>query len=160
MKQLSALLLFVLTLTVSCNNASNESIPITNVNDTATTVQNKIMIPETSCYASSLNKDTVQMKLEVFEKVVTGSLAYNLYEKDRNEGVFEGILKGDTLVAEYLFKSEGTQSLRQVVFLIKDGTATEGYGDMEEKNGKMVFKSLAGIVFGKGVILKKEACSY
>ena len=56
--------------------------------------------------------------------------------------------------------SEGTQSVRQVVFLIKGETAIEGYGDIEEKDGKMVFKNLSSVVFGKGVILKKEDCNY
>ena len=77
------------------------------------------------------------MKVEVFENVVTGTLSYKFYQKDSNKGEFEGTLKGDTLLADYTFMSEGTQSVRQVVFLIKGETAIEGYGDIEEKDSKL-----------------------
>ena len=54
--------------------------------------------------------------------------------------------------------SEGKLSARQVIFLLKDSTATEGYGDMEEKDGKMVFKNTNDITFGTGLVLKKAEC--
>ncbi len=54
--------------------------------------------------------------------------------------------------------SEGKESVRQVIFLIKDNIAVEGYGNMEENNGKMIFKNQKEIVFGKGLILKKVEC--
>ena len=48
--------------------------------------------------------------------------------------------------------------MRQVAFLIKDSIATEGYGDMEEQDKKMVFKNLNTIDFNKGVKLKQVDC--
>ncbi|MDQ3022098.1 MAG: hypothetical protein M3R36_16225 [Bacteroidota bacterium] len=160
MKQLLWLFFFVIILTVSCNNISNKSRTSSNGEDTAKTVENKIQIPVSTCYEGISNQDTIRMKLEVFENVVNGILTYQLHEKDNNKGEFEGQLKGDTLIADYKFMSEGTQSIRQVVFLIKDNVAIEGYGDMEEKNGKMVFKNVKEAVFGKGITLKKEECNY
>lgn len=159
MKQLSGLLFFVITLT-SCNNNSEQATSAANGGDTSKVVENKIQIPVSSCYASISNKDTVRLKLEVFENVVTGSLVYKLHEKDSNKGELEGQLKGDTLIADYKFMSEGTQSVRQVIFLIKDSVAIEGYGNMEEKNGKMVFKNVKEAVFDKRFALKKEVCNY
>lgn len=159
MKKLSALLILVLTLNESCNENPKEVAPIVNTSD-STTVENKVSAPVTSCYAGYSKKDTFKMKVELLDKVVTGTLAYQFYEKDNNKGTLSGIRKGDTLVADYKFMSEGMQSVRQVVFLLKNSTAIEGYGDMEEKNGKMVFKNMASVVFGKGVILKKEDCNY
>lgn len=120
---------------------------------------NTTMMPVTSCYASASNGDSIQLKVEVFEKAVVGTLQYNWKEKDRNKGEYEGVMKGDTLFADYRFMSEGKESARQVAFLIKDGKATEGYGDMEEKDGKMVFKNTGGLQFGKGVVLSKSACN-
>jgi hypothetical protein len=116
------------------------------------------MIPSSSCYFSTTGKDTVKLKVEVFPNVVTGRLSYNLYQKDSNKGEFEGYLHGDTLLADYKFMSEGKLSTRQVIFLIKDNIATEGYGDMEEKDGKMVFKNTNDITFGKGLVLRKVDC--
>lgn len=66
------------------------------------------MIPVSSCYAGSLNKYNFLIKVEVFQKVVTGSLAYQFYEKDKRKGALEGVLNGDTLVADFKFMSEGT----------------------------------------------------
>jgi len=90
--------------------------------------------------------------------VVTGKLSYQFFDKDSNIGEFDGRLYGDTLLADYKFMSEGKLSTRQVILLIKDSVATEGYGDMEEKEGKMVFKNTNDITFGKGLILKMVEC--
>ncbi|MEJ7822336.1 MAG: hypothetical protein WKF85_08445 [Chitinophagaceae bacterium] len=160
MKQLSLLLFFAITLSVSCNNNSDQEKTSSIAIDSAKTVENKIQIPVSTCYASISKKDTVRLKVEVFENGITGSLIYRLHQKDSNSGEFEGQMKGDTLVADYKFMSEGTQSVRQVIFLVKDSIAREGYGNMEEKNGKMVFKNVKEVVFGNGMILKREACNY
>jgi hypothetical protein len=81
-----------------------------------------------------------------------------LYEKDSNKGKLEGKLYGDTLVADYKFMSEGIESVRQVAFLIKDSVAIEGYGDIEQKDGKTVFKNLKSLDFTHGLPLAKVDC--
>ncbi len=155
----SFLVLFLAAIIIaSCNNEPKKSTEATTVGDTSKTVENKIMIPASSCYFSTTGKDTVQLKLEVFPNVVTGKLLYKFYEKDSNTGEFNGQLHGDTLLADYKFISEGKLSTRQVIFLIKNGTATEGYGNMEEKEGKMIFKDVNGVSFGKGLVLQKVEC--
>ena len=142
----------------SCNSGQNKSNSVTTTEDTSKPVENKIMIPASSCYSLITGKDTVFLKTEIFPNVVTGILSYKFYEKDSNKGGIDGKLSGDTLIADYKFMSEGTQSTRQVIFLLKDSIATEGYGNMEEKNGKMVFKDLNQVSFGKGLVLKKVPC--
>jgi len=155
----SFLILFLAAITIaSCNNETKKSTKTNTVQDTVKTVENKIMVPASSCYSSTTGKDTFLLKVEVFPNVVTGKLSYRFYEKDSNEGEFDGQLYGDTLLADYKFMSEGKLSTRQVIFLIKNNTATEGYGNMEEKNGKMVFKDIKGVSFGKGLSLKKVEC--
>jgi len=116
------------------------------------------MIPNTVCYSGFIGKDTVFLKTEIFPNVVIGNLVYKFHEKDSNKGDIDGVLKNDTLVADYKFFSEGQSSVRQVAFLIKDSTATEGYGPMEEKEGNMLFKNVNEIDYGKGFILKKVPC--
>ncbi len=156
----SFLVLFLAAILIaSCNNEQKKPIETTMVKDTVKTVENKIMIPASSCYSSITGKDTVILKVEVFPNVVTGKLSYQFYEKDSNKGELTGQLKGDTLLADYKFMSEGTQSIRQVIFLIKNNIATEGFGNMEEKNGKMVFKDMKGVSFETGLILNKVECS-
>jgi hypothetical protein len=143
---------------ISCNNEQKQSTVITQIEDTLPPVENKVMIPVSSCYSTTTGKDSVFLKVEVFPNVVTGKLSYKIYQKDSNEGEFEGQLHGDTLLADYKFMSEGKESVRQVIFLIQNSMAIEGYGNMEEKNGKMLFKDTKGITFGKGLILKKVPC--
>lgn len=142
----------------SCNTEPKKSAEVTTMKDTSKPVENKIMIPSSTCYFNTTGKDTVKLKVEVFPNVVTGRLSYIFYQKDSNKGEFDGQLHGDTLLADYKFMSEGKLSSRQVIFLIKDSIATEGYGNMEEKEGKMVFKNIKDVSFGKGLVLKKTAC--
>ncbi|CAN5506193.1 hypothetical protein BH11BAC5_BH11BAC5_25610 [soil metagenome] len=128
------------------------------VGDSSTSGEMKIMIPNTYCYSTTGGKDSVYLKLEKFPNVVTGQLLYKLYEKDSNTGDIDGVLRGDTLIADYKFRSEGTESVRQVIFLIKGDVAKEGYGEMEERDGKTVFKNLQEINFLKSPTLQKITC--
>lgn len=54
--------------------------------------------------------------------------------------------------------SEGQLSTRQVIFLIKNNVEKEGYGKMEEKNRKMIFKYIKGRGFETGLALNKVEC--
>ena len=117
-----------------------------------------IQIPRSDCYISVSGKDTFGLKIEVFPNVVTGVLRYDFHEKDKSAGELDGKLTGDTLFAEYRFMSEGTRSIRQVAFLVKDSIVTEGTGEMIEKDGKMMFKSPANLDFTKGIKYRKVPC--
>ena len=146
-------LLFLLSLSVfSCNHTSNQS------SESDTTEEIKAMIPAQTCYVGAIGRDSIFLKTEQFPNVVTGTLEYKNYEKDRSRGEIDGIMHGDTLVADYTFTSEGKSSVAQVVFLLQGDTAVEGHGDKEEKDGKMVFKAPDKISFDQSVILTKVAC--
>lgn len=146
------LVTLLMLLAVSCNNNTN------NKNTETADSDMKIMIPESGCYGSFSGSDTVLLKIEVFPTVVTGLLKYQLQEKDKNEGTIEGKLYGDTLIADYTFFSEGKSSVREVAFLIQGDQATEGYGNMAETNGKMVFTDKSAIDFSKGIKLNPIDC--
>lgn len=154
----TTLIISLLLATVACNPDTRQ----TAADDTGPadedTTGMTIQIPETGCYANISARDTVKLKVETFPNVVTGTLLYNFFEKDKNTGEIEGRLMGDTLLADYTFMSEGIRSTRQVVFLIRDSIAIEGYGAMEEKEGRMVFKDIREIDFSKGMKLTKVSC--
>jgi hypothetical protein len=111
-----------------------------------------------SCYQSINNKDTVLLDLTVADKAVSGNLQYNFFGKDKNKGTFSGEMRGDTILVNYIFTSEGTTSTRQVIFLKKGNTLVEGYGEMEEKGNKMIFKNINTIDFSKSIVLKQIDC--
>ena len=136
---------------IACNNNPKEN------NNTVRSGQ-KATNTETNCYAYTVNRDTVFIQIQLDGNNVTGDLLYNLQEKDKNKGKLTGLMKGDTLFAEYTFLSEGIESVREVAFIKNGNDYKEGYGDMEEKNGKMVFKNSAGLNFDGIIILKPVKC--
>lgn len=136
-------------LAIACNNNADDKQAEGSVQGQETT----------ACYAGSSGKDTITLSLSTTGDNVIGSLDYKFYEKDRNHGSVSGHLAGDTLIADYIFTSEGLQSIRQVAFLKKENTLIEGHGDMEEKNGKMVFKNTGTLHFTGGFVLQKTACN-
>ena len=115
-------------------------------------------IPVITCYEKISNQDTFRLRVEFFEGKVTGTLAYLFHEKDSNIGEYEGRMHGDTLVADYIFTSEGSTSVRQVAFRIDNQTAQEGYGDMKNVDGKMTFSDWKTLTYGQGVILSIKEC--
>lgn len=118
-----------------------------------------IKLPGYKCYINQAAGDSFWLQLNIFENNVTGNLKYIFKEKDSNRGELEGAMKGDTLIADYTFRSEGQKSVRQVAFLLKDSTATEGYGDMEEKDGKLMFKNPGKLTFSQGIVMKLTSCA-
>jgi len=123
-----------------------------------TTMDHADDAPVINCYEKISNQDTFRLRVEFFEGRVTGTLAYIFHEKDSNFGEYEGRMHGDTLIADYIFSSEGSTSVRQVAFRINNQTATEGYGDMKEIDGKMTFSDWKTLAYGQGVIMSKKDC--
>ncbi|WP_083421845.1 hypothetical protein [Arsenicibacter rosenii] len=144
----ATLLLPVLVFSYGCQQADKKQ-----QTDTADTQK-----PATTCYRLVTGQDTVSMQLTTKGSDAEGALTYNFYEKDRNQGTFTGTFHGDTLLANYTFQSEGTQSIREVAFLRQGDELVEGYSDMEDQNGKFVFTDKATISFTEGIRLKKESC--
>ena len=110
------------------------------------------------CYALITASDTVRLSMTQRGSEVTGTMLVQLSEKDRNTGTLQGQMRGDTLLANYTFQSEGQESVREVVFLAKDGGFVEGYGPVQEQNGKMVFTPNAPLTFEMDRVLKKTTC--
>lgn len=139
---------------VSCKNEkAQENIPV---------VHKEEVVEETvyeECYLGILKKDTISMSLNIKgNQVFSGKLSYKFFEKDKNEGTLIGEIKGDTLLADYTFMSEGVSSVRQVAFLKRGNTFTEGYGDIEESNGRAIFKNTKQLKFDGKTVLSKVDC--
>ena len=100
------------------------------------------------CYRMIIKNDTATMSLNHAGDSVSGSLSYNWYEKDDNNGTFRGAVKNDTIiVANYTFQSEGITSVRQVAFKIKDSILQQGYGELIMKNDTSFFRDVSLIIF-------------
>lgn len=112
------------------------------------------------CYAYITATDTVRLTLQTEQPTVTGQLSYCYFEKDRNQGTIRGTMHGDTLLADYTFQSEGTQSVREVAFLRRDIGFVEGFGAVAERRGKAVFKQPRALQFDAKYTLLPVACPH
>lgn len=109
------------------------------------------------CYGYAA-QDTVYLALTSTEPAAIGTLIYHYAGKDRNRGTISGTFSGDTLRADYIFQSEGLNSVRQVVFLKRANGLVEGYGPVTEQNGKTVFRQPHHLKFDTRITLAPVAC--
>ncbi|TDS07516.1 hypothetical protein [Sphingobacterium paludis] len=107
-------------------------------------------------YTYQQDGDTVALHLTIQGTKAMGHLTYAWKEKDHNSGTLEGEVENGLLLANYTFESEGMTSVREVAFRLDGKTAKEGYGDVEEKDGKFVFKDFNKLNFDTGLVLTKQ----
>ncbi|MEP6682543.1 MAG: hypothetical protein ABJA35_04750 [Parafilimonas sp.] len=112
----------------------------------------------TNCYRSIKNNDTISLITKDSAGMITGTLLYALSEKDKNTGTIQGNIKDNLLVANYTFMSEGTISVRQVAFKKTANGFIEGYGNVEDKDGKMIFKNTDSLTFNNTSLLTSIDC--
>lgn len=110
------------------------------------------------CFRWINGKDTILLRIQPEEVNVTGELAYLFYEKDKSRGTIEGTLQDSLLIAEYTFLSEGDTSTRQVVFKRFEEGWREGYGDIAEVDGVVVYKNIDSLDFDHEVNLASIPC--
>lgn len=134
----------------SCQPSKNET---TRTAETETDTAASVV-----CYQYAANKDTIRLRVNRTDEQVSGTLLYSLYEKDRNQGTLTGTLKGDLLLADYTFQSEGMTSVRQVAFKLKGNGWVEGYGDVITKNDTVSFRNVDSLRFDDAFELGKVAC--
>ncbi|MET0945639.1 MAG: hypothetical protein ABWY22_09525 [Flavobacterium sp.] len=157
MKKVSALVIVILSVFISCKKETTLPPPQIEPNPPK---EAEIVEPAgDQCYTSRLNGNIVALSFNVnSHQEVNGKLSYNITGKDKNEGTIIGNMKGDTLIADYTFMSEGVSSVREVVFLQKDGTLIEGYGDVVDANNKVTFKDKKKLKFDAKNTLTKSDC--
>lgn len=146
---------FLFLLLASCGNASNEN---GNAGDTANTegahagakptgvIGSKPMVLA-GCYEMTIKRDTATLNLQVQDTAVSGNLQYRWAEKDGNTGTIKGVLRDSLIIADYTFQSEGTTSVREVVFKIHNNTLVQAFGQLIDQAGKIVFIDRAGLQY-------------
>ena len=148
MKSLSIIALSLVIFT-SCNTEKKQ--------ESTTKKEVKTTQIET-CYQHTKDSSTIKLNIKINDNIVTGDLLYDYYQKDRSAGKIKGELKSDTLFANYTFVSEGVESEREVVFIKTASGWVEGYGEIDDKDGKVIFKDKSKITFDNNVVLTETAC--
>ena len=119
-------------LMISCKNNENQEAKKSESVVQSQQPEDEEEIPVKMCYLYASETDTISLNIEKLNKNVSGSLVYMLYEKDVNRGEISGIMKGDTLFADYEFMSEGKNSVRPIMFLQKGNQLIEGYASGQD----------------------------
>ncbi len=130
---------YFLLLGTACNQSDPvlESSVHANATDTITTATTPIVIA--GCYQMTLKRDSATLDLSIQDTTVSGTLNYIFFEKDHNMGTIKGVLRNDLIYADYTFESEGMTSVREVIFKVSGDTLIPGYGDLTEKDNKIIF---------------------
>ena len=111
-----------------------------------------------NCYLAVSGNDSVIMQVVIENNSAIGQLHYRYFEKDKSGGTLFGVMRGDTLVADYKFMAEGTESEREVAFLKLGDDFIEGYGEVLDKEGRKVFKDARVLKF-EGWPMKPTDCA-
>ncbi|UHO40130.1 hypothetical protein H5J24_09075 [Chryseobacterium capnotolerans] len=114
--------------------------------------------PKSFCYVGVVGKDSVFASIDDNLGTITGKLSYKNSEKDSSKGDVTGFKSGDTLKLTYEFTSEGQKSKRDIYFLQKDNTLTEGIGDHKEEGGQSKYASENKISYKEGPKLTAADC--
>ncbi|MCP2026084.1 hypothetical protein L1276_001224 [Flavobacterium sp. HSC-32F16] len=157
MKKILAISTLILTVLISCKKATEtEPIQIT----PSPPKEAQIVEPAgDQCYSWTSKGSVIEMSFNVnSHQEVNGKLSINIVGKDKNEGTLIGNMKGDTLIADYTFNSEGVSSVREVAFLQRENTFIEGYGDVVTANDKVTFKDKTKLKFDPKNTLTKVDC--
>lgn len=154
-------LLFLLC-TMACNDAGKTSAATnrdTSYRDSAAAGQPADADTVLSgCYSQLSGRDTASFQVQHTKGIISGTLSYNIYEKDRNSGSFQGELVADTLRGWYLFKSEGVMSVREIAWKVNGTELWQGTGEMVERNDTLRFATGAKLKFDKDRPFKKVPC--
>ncbi|MCL8538122.1 hypothetical protein M9991_14720 [Chryseobacterium gallinarum] len=114
--------------------------------------------PKSFCYVGVTGKDSVFASIDDNLGTITGKLLYKNSEKDSSKGDVTGFKSGDTLKLTYEFVSEGKTSKRDIYFLQKDNTLTEGIGDHKEEDGQSKYANEKKISYKDGQKLSTSDC--
>ena len=156
MKNIIPILGVAALLMASCQGGTTKK---TQAKIDSTIITNATASPDSiRCYQYIKNRDTATLSLKTKDNTISGTLGYNLYEKDKNAGTIAGIVKGDTIIANYTFQSEGKTSIREVAFLKKGDQLVEGFGDVQEVKGGTKFKDLSKLKFDGSMTFGKIDC--
>ncbi len=144
---------------INCNKKTE--IPAPKVEEDTIAVSEPVVDtlgPKSFCYAGATGKDSVFASIDDNLGTITGKLSYRNSEKDSSTGDVTGFKSGDTLKLTYEFTSEGKKSKRDIYFLQKENTLTEGIGDHKEEDGQSKYADEKKISYKDGQTLNTADC--
>lgn len=90
------------------------------------------------------NQDTSFLHLNFRNGDVSGDFYYIPYEKDRREGTFTGILKGDTISGKWVFMQEGMKDSLEASFLLGENSLRQKAYSVNKSTGREYLADTSG----------------
>lgn len=163
-RMLILLLLFCIV-SVGCKNASSEGeqtgAKLHPAAEDSLGIAARVQPGQQECYNYMVNGDTVVLTIKWLDSNrFTGTMRYQLKEKDRNIGTLEGKRTGQILLADYTFSSEGLTSKRQVAFKKMADYLVEGYGAIlsDSASGEVRFSQPDALHFDLNRKIQQVTC--
>ena len=111
--------------------------------------------PITGIYVGYLAKDVYTLTISSQQgELVEGELDINNAEKDSSTGTIKGTYKNGILLADYTFKSEGTESVGWVAFKKVEDGFIRGYGEVDQGTETRLINA-NNLTFDSSVVYKK-----
>lgn len=147
-------------LLMNCTKKNETVKPVTTTDSIETPAEPVVdtLGAKTFCYVGVTGKDSVFVSLDDNLGTFSGKMAYKNSEKDSSKGELSGFKSGDTLKLTYEFASEGTTSKRDIFFIQKGNTLTEGIGNQKDENGTMRYADEKKISYKEGQKLESADC--
>lgn len=141
----------------ACNNNGSTS-PVTGADSNIKEPAKIVDSVYSGCYSQIINRDSSSMQIVQKANMVNGSVTYNLFQKDRNDGELQGEISGDIIRGWYLFKSEGILSVREVAWKVNGNDLWPASGEMIQNNDTMRFAKPRQLQFDNTRPFKKVPC--
>jgi hypothetical protein len=150
----------LLALTTAACNSESTTGQETAVDSSTVKINTPTVVDTTlsGCYSLIVNRDTASLQLQRKGNLFTGSLSYNLYEKDHNDGTFQGEVSNGILTGWYLFRSEGIMSVRQEVFKIGNNRLWPAQGQVVIRNDTAMYTNPEKLTFDTSRAFVKVQC--
>jgi len=110
-----------------------------------------------NCYKYESAKDTITLKLIHVGESITGTLAYNMPQKNTSRGTIQGYMDGNVLIATFTPFIDSTTP-RQIAFKLVHDYFVEGHGEMYMQDGQILFKNRSELQFNDANKLNEFVC--
>jgi hypothetical protein len=111
------------------------------------------------CYLQVVGRDSIHLTLQQQGDSLTGTMAFDNYQKDASRGTIKGSIQNGLVVLWYDFFSEGMRSMMEIILKPESGALIRGTGEMDYRGDTAVFKSHKGLDFDEKSRMLKTDCS-
>jgi len=99
------------------------------------------------CFEQKEGDDIVFVTLLISGDSIHGTMVKDRFETDNHTGNLVGTFNDGLIKVEYSFNSEDIHYINQMQFKLSGDTLYQASGEMEEQNGKFIFKDASQLKY-------------